>query len=182
MTNPNENVTPTKQHAPKCPKLYAEECTCDGYHTFAELYEHRILLFIALCRNLKGIMALAMHDDTSDIPKHKIWRSRWHSDGDAAFHQPAWNGSDYNDIKAFIATLLTEERENLITMGFEELSKAEKKGYQAGHTAAVEEWEAKKKLYTKLLKHGMEQGGASLKEMAHEVLADLSTIQHEGKN
>lgn len=37
----------------------------DGYHTFGELYEHRIELFLALCR-LVGKYA---------------WKSRYHSDG-----------------------------------------------------------------------------------------------------
>lgn len=41
----------------------------DGYHTFGELYEHRITLFIALCRAL---------DTASRIP---VWRSVAHSDG-----------------------------------------------------------------------------------------------------
>lgn len=26
----------TRQHAPACPKLYGQGCTCDGYHTFEE--------------------------------------------------------------------------------------------------------------------------------------------------
>jgi hypothetical protein len=38
----------------------------DGYHTFGELYEHRITLFIALCRRLE---------------KGRVWRSQAHSDG-----------------------------------------------------------------------------------------------------
>ena len=37
----------------------------DGYHTFQELYEHRINLFIALCRNFS----------------HGSWKSLKHSDG-----------------------------------------------------------------------------------------------------
>ena len=41
----------------------------DGYHTFAELYEHRNALFIALCRSLKKSKAA------------QIWRSEIHSDG-----------------------------------------------------------------------------------------------------
>lgn len=43
--------------------------TSDGYHTFDELYEHRITLYIALCRNL--------------FPKlgGNIYRTRLHSDG-----------------------------------------------------------------------------------------------------
>ena len=44
----------------------------DGYHTFDELYEHRIELFIALCRELsitrKGQLL-------------SVWRSKLHSDG-----------------------------------------------------------------------------------------------------
>ncbi len=37
----------------------------DGYHTFGELYDHRITLYIALCRAWSGL----------------AWRSRLHSDG-----------------------------------------------------------------------------------------------------
>ena len=40
----------------------------DGYHTFGELYEHRIVLYIAFCK-------LAERDNKL------IWRSRKHSDG-----------------------------------------------------------------------------------------------------
>ncbi len=42
--------------------------TSDGYHTFNELYEHRIVLWIALCKEL----------NRRDIA---VWRSRLHSDG-----------------------------------------------------------------------------------------------------
>lgn len=38
----------------------------DGYHTFGELYAHRIALYIALCRQLNPEI---------------VWRSRVHSDG-----------------------------------------------------------------------------------------------------
>lgn len=38
----------------------------DGYHTFGELYEHRLELYITLCRVLSG--------------SHKVWKSRKHSD------------------------------------------------------------------------------------------------------
>ncbi len=38
----------------------------DGFHTMDELYEHRIVLFIALC---------------SVCEKMEIWRSKLHSDG-----------------------------------------------------------------------------------------------------
>lgn len=39
----------------------------DGYHTFGELYEHRIVLFICLCFYL--------------YKDHYVWRSKAHSDG-----------------------------------------------------------------------------------------------------
>ena len=38
----------------------------DGYHTFDELYDHRITLFIALCAMVSG---------------PDVWKSRLHSDG-----------------------------------------------------------------------------------------------------
>lgn len=44
----------------------------DGYHTFGELYAHRIQLYIALCREL------------AENPAHQytqIWKSKAHSDG-----------------------------------------------------------------------------------------------------
>lgn len=43
----------------------------DGYHTFGELYEHRITLFIVLVR----------HYSTHPKQRGQIWRSAVHSDG-----------------------------------------------------------------------------------------------------
>lgn len=49
----------------------------DGYHTFGELYEHRISLWIALCLQMSRI--------ESRLPKvpgeNFVWRSKLHSDG-----------------------------------------------------------------------------------------------------
>jgi len=58
-----------KQHSTKCPKITTatEDCTCDGYHTFDELYDHRIALFIALSKKWER-----------DI---SVWRSKLHADG-----------------------------------------------------------------------------------------------------
>jgi hypothetical protein len=42
----------------------------DGFHTMDELYEHRVILYIVLCRILDG----------TDLP-HTVWKSREHSDG-----------------------------------------------------------------------------------------------------
>ncbi len=47
----------------------------DGYHTFGELYQHRIELFIALCREL------SKNPEYQNGQKSEIWRSTKHSDG-----------------------------------------------------------------------------------------------------
>ena len=51
----------------------------DGFHTFDELYDHRITIYIALCRTLSDI---AHYDcDVPDRLKHHVWRAERHSDG-----------------------------------------------------------------------------------------------------
>jgi hypothetical protein len=42
----------------------------DGYHTFNELYDHRIALFLALCAEVDA-----------RTPTGHVWRSKRHSDG-----------------------------------------------------------------------------------------------------
>lgn len=42
----------------------------DGYHTFDELYDHRITLYIALCKFVN-----------SSEGAYPVWRSKVHSDG-----------------------------------------------------------------------------------------------------
>ena len=57
-----------KKHSEKCK---TKPCTCDGYHTFDELYEHRILLFIELCRRMNGVVwCSVLHSDGS---KYEDW-------------------------------------------------------------------------------------------------------------
>ena len=73
----------------KCPKLYGEACKCDGYHTFDELYDHRIALYIALCRkvnaedeqakSLKAFKEGFAFDRNGWI--RKVWRSKLHANG-----------------------------------------------------------------------------------------------------
>ena len=46
----------------------------DGHHTFDELYDHRITLYIALCRTLERVR----HGETNPC---EVWRSYKHSDG-----------------------------------------------------------------------------------------------------
>lgn len=58
----------------------------DGYHTFNELYDHRITLWIALLRTINGVIKLFdspyMKKDGWDLTDVKsIWRSKAHSDG-----------------------------------------------------------------------------------------------------
>lgn len=57
----------------------------DGYHTFEELYDHRISLYISLCKIIQGYK---YNGDLRNIfPDEKIvWRSLKHSDGSV------WNG------------------------------------------------------------------------------------------
>lgn len=47
----------------------------DGYHTFEELYEHRIELFITLCRVMKETKY------TKETTSTNVWKSMFHSDG-----------------------------------------------------------------------------------------------------
>lgn len=52
----------------------------DGYHTVDELYDHRITLFIALCRNIQTL------DGGNKEPWPQtngmiVWRSHFHADG-----------------------------------------------------------------------------------------------------
>ena len=46
----------------------------DGYHTFGELYEHGVALYIALCKSIVELGAQSPHSP-------RIWRSELHSDG-----------------------------------------------------------------------------------------------------
>jgi hypothetical protein len=46
----------------------------DGFHSIDEIYEHRITLFIALCRLISDV-------NFSEGEIHKIWRSKINGDG-----------------------------------------------------------------------------------------------------
>jgi hypothetical protein len=73
-----------KQHAEKCASKIGNllptgntvygECDCDSYHTFGELYDHRITLYIALCHELNNNSGYGY-----------VWRSKKHSDGELCF-------------------------------------------------------------------------------------------------
>lgn len=53
----------------------------DGYHTFTELYEHRITLFIALCVYVTKSYIRMEKTDCYPEENLKVWRSKLHSDG-----------------------------------------------------------------------------------------------------
>ena len=54
----------------------------DGYHSFDELYEHRITLFIALCVYVRKSYSRMKKDDNLYLEENLIvWRSKLHSDG-----------------------------------------------------------------------------------------------------
>lgn len=52
----------------------------DGYHTFGELYEHRIVIYIALCRIYEHHCSDTQWK-TTEGRKNFVWKSRAHSDG-----------------------------------------------------------------------------------------------------
>ncbi len=68
-----------REHTQKCASktTAATPCDCDGFHTFEELYEHRITLYIALCSRITMLLP--------DSENSNIWRSKKHSDGELAF-------------------------------------------------------------------------------------------------
>lgn len=49
----------------------------DGYHTFDELYEHRIELFMTLCRFCR----VAHYKDGTEFVGRQVWKSKLHADG-----------------------------------------------------------------------------------------------------
>lgn len=60
-----------------------DENTSDGYHTFKELYDHRITLYVALCKQI------ATHNCNRG-EFHNVWRSKRHSDGELCFGGDEW--------------------------------------------------------------------------------------------
>lgn len=63
----------------------------DGYHTFGELYNHRIILYIDLCLYLHLINHGGLVYDNNKFgggepstrfsAKHQVWKTKVHSDG-----------------------------------------------------------------------------------------------------
>lgn len=59
----------------------AESCS-DGYHSFDELYSHRIALFIKLC-DLIAFTEFTYRAMGKQLDDRSVWRSKLHSDGSA---------------------------------------------------------------------------------------------------
>lgn len=59
---------------------YAIGNISDGYHTFNELYEHRVVLYIAFC---KAIQKPKYYGDSRNTygDERIVWRSKKHNDG-----------------------------------------------------------------------------------------------------
>lgn len=79
-------------HASKCNVVvykdlgpeYPSDCNCDGYHTFSELYDHRVSLYITLCKMLvRDSEAAYNRNDPQPIyyRNGNVWRSQYHHDG-----------------------------------------------------------------------------------------------------
>lgn len=63
-----------------------ENMVCsDGYHTFDELYDHRITLYIALCKAKNLIRELFIKEGVEMNGDTEVWRSKYHSDGELCF-------------------------------------------------------------------------------------------------
>lgn len=73
MANPETKIFITESANARL-HLYNAGSLSDGYHTFDELYEHRIVNYIALCR----VLAFS---DYGAMDRSPVWRSKAHSDG-----------------------------------------------------------------------------------------------------
>jgi hypothetical protein len=65
-------------------KIIDSNLISDGYHTFGELYEHRIALYIALCK-MKARQNAAYNDrrewiEEADEKPPLVWKTKVHSD------------------------------------------------------------------------------------------------------
>lgn len=57
----------------------------DGYHTMDELYDHRITLYIALCKLYQEFYRMQEGEFGSGKRLNYSWRSKRHSDGELCF-------------------------------------------------------------------------------------------------
>jgi len=64
-------------------ELFSLSQVSDGYHTIEELYNHRITLYIALCKAKQKWMVACpdMRHQAKNGYDKLVWRSKFHSDG-----------------------------------------------------------------------------------------------------
>lgn len=91
----------------------------DGYHSFGELYEHRIVLYITLCK----IIAVSSYREDHGIEENPVWKSKYHSDGELIFDGKWFILGIFRNKKAQITYHLPIDRWNNVPFA-EELNKA----------------------------------------------------------
>lgn len=80
-------------------------CDCDGYHTFDELYDHRIRLYIALCRMLSkemDVWASKKHADDTTFGDWFVLGIGKEKGKQITYHLPAWY---WKEVTAFAPVL-----------------------------------------------------------------------------
>jgi hypothetical protein len=86
IRNPKNTLLP---HAPVAYNEFSCEVdsladVSDGYHTIAELYDHRITLYISLCKMIDCCKVITA-SDLERLNKIRPWRSKIHGDGNPAY-------------------------------------------------------------------------------------------------
>lgn len=69
----------------------------DGYHTFNELYEHRHILFIALCKKSDNVWKSMKHSDNSEFKGWFILGINRQQGKQITYHLPLskWHDCDF---------------------------------------------------------------------------------------
>lgn len=78
ITEPFQHHVLPDTHGPLTVDVESLSQISDGYHTIGELYEHRIVLFIALCRQIASEDFVDNQNRMKDV--NRVWRSKVHSD------------------------------------------------------------------------------------------------------
>lgn len=70
----------------------------DGYHTFEELYFHRMFLFSVICKNNKNSWRSQLHDDGTMFENYFIVGITT-PDGDFAYHYHMEHWNHFDNVK-----------------------------------------------------------------------------------
>lgn len=82
------HVSPQDPFAPIVIDVENYSQVSDGYHTIEELYDHRVTLFIALCKSKQGwLHQPGARNEIAEGYAKEVWRSKTHGDG-----KPAYDG------------------------------------------------------------------------------------------